>query len=131
MINKKWYSAGFFVATFFFFSCENWSSVEKLQTEVENIHDAPMMQIDLLEKWQHQAAAKLSSPDSLKMRAFISQANQANEAMFAWMNQYHAPEKGKISQKEAIVYLTEQKKQANLMSDLVLKAVADGKKLFK
>jgi hypothetical protein len=131
MKNKKWIFGLIFAAIISFFSCENWSAVEKLQTEVENMHDAPMLQLDALENWQHAAAAKLNSADSVKIKAFISQANAAHEAMFAWMNQYHAPEKGKISQKEAIIYLTEQKKQAQAMSDLVLKAVADGKNLMK
>ena len=116
-----------------FSACENWSEVEKLQAEVEAIHDAPMMKIEELENLQNSAGKLLATADPAKkadLGKFITEAQAAHDAMFGWMNQYHAPEKGKMAKKAAIDYLNQQKIAANSMSQQVLTAVERGKKLL-
>ena len=117
----------------FFAQCENWSEVERLQKEVEAIHDAPMMKIEELEGLQKRAGNLLATADStqkIELGKFITEAQAANDAMFGWMAQYHAPEKGKTDKKAAIDYLDQQKKLANAMSEQIFATIEKGKKLL-
>lgn len=115
------------------FACNNWSEVEKLQAEVEAIHDAPMMKMEELETLQNSAGKLLATADSTKkadLGRFITEAQSAHAAMFDWMAQYHAPEQGKMDKKAAIDYLNAQKSAANKMSEQVFNAIENGKKLL-
>ncbi len=111
----------------------NWAEIEKLQAEVEAIHDAPMMKIDELESLQNRAGKELATAPPARvaeLKTFITESQAAHDAMFDWMAQYRAPEKGKTDPKAALDYLNQQKTLAQKMSEQVMGAVENGRKLM-
>ena len=117
--------------------CNDWRKVEKLQAEVEAIHDVPMQKMDELETLKTAAVHLFIETDSTKtarrdsLRVFIREAEKAHELMFDWMAQYRTPDKKTMTDKEAIVYLNNQKNSAIEMSNSVLNAVETGRKLTR
>lgn len=126
-----------FLLSAFVCGCDDWQNVEKLQAEVEAIHDLPMQKMDELEQLKTVAVRVFNETDSLKtgrrdsLRLFVKNAEKAHEFMFDWMAQYKAPDKKTMSDKAAIDYLRHQKLTAIEMSDFVLSTIENGKKLIK
>ncbi len=129
-----------FSVVFLFVHCKNeWIEIEKLQREVEAIHDEPMAKMDRLEHFQKLAAKEFSTTDSTdlskKMRRdslgnFIVRCQKANDAMFDWMAQYRAPDAKKDAPRAATAYLFEQKKLAEAMRLEVLSAIGEGERFL-
>ncbi len=131
--NAVWLAGCFIAVLLLFSSCENWSEVEKLQAEVEAIHDAPMVKMEELENLQNRAGKLLAAADSTKkteLGNFITEAQAAHDAMFDWMAQYRAPDKEMMDKKAALDYLNKQKNAANNMSEKVFQSIENGKKLL-
>lgn len=108
-------------------------AVEKLEKETMAIHDEAMKEMADMNRIGRGLGAELESLDSLSprrvaIRAVLTQIRQAEEDMYAWMQQYTPPTE--LPAAEAEQYLTAQKQRIEKNYQDMLAASAAGKKLL-
>lgn len=112
----------FFVLLILLFACKQnktASPADILHDEVMVIHDKVMPEMKTIHNLKKELEAlKTPETDSLIM-ARVSELNQSDEAMMAWMDNFSEPD----GEEAKVTYLQEEKKKITEVNDAVFRSI--------